>query len=85
MAERREEMIWMGGAAAEGGVRSDDAPTVEAAAARPALPDPEVVAKPRQCQFTVEYKLRIFEETNRCYKPGEIGRILRREGSIVPI
>ena len=82
MTERREEMIWMGGdAAAVGGEeRSDEPPTAEAAAVRPARPDPEVVAKPRRRQFTAEYKLRILEETDRCSEPGEIGRILRREG-----
>ena len=82
MTERREEMIWMGGdAAAVGGEeRSDEPPTAEAAAVGPAPPDPEVVAKPRRRQFTAEYKLRILEETDRCSKPGEIGRILRREG-----
>ena len=46
----------------------------------PAPPDPDVVAKPRRRQFTAEYKLRILEETDWCSKPGEIGRILRREG-----
>ena len=56
--------------------RSDGAPTAEAAAVEPAPQDPEVVAEPRRCQ----YKLRILEETDRCSKPSEIGRILRREG-----
>ena len=36
----------------------------------PAPQDPEVVAEPRRRQ----YKLRILEETDRCSKPGEIGR-----------
>ena len=82
MTERREEMIWMGGdAAAVGGEeRSDEPPTAEAAAVGRVPPDPEVVAKPRRRRFTAEYKLRILEETDRCSKPGEIGRILRREG-----
>ena len=42
--------------------------------------DPEVVAKPTRRQFTAEYKLRILEETDRCSEPGEVGRIVRREG-----
>ena len=67
-------MIWMGAdAAAVGGEeRSDATPTAEAAAVDPAPPDPEVVAKPRRCQFTAEYKMRILEETDRCSMPGEI-------------
>ena len=58
-------MIWTGG---------------DAGAVRPAAPDPEVVAKPRRRQFTAEYKLRILEKTDRCSKPGEIGRVLGRDG-----
>ena len=47
--------------------------------ARP-TPDPEVVAKPKRRQFTAEYRLRILEEADRCTQPGEVGRLLRREG-----
>ena len=65
MTERREEMTWLGG---------------DASAVRPAARDPEVVAKPRCCRFTAEYRLRVLEETDRYSKPGEIGRFLRREG-----
>ena len=43
-------------------------------------PDPEVVAKPKRRQFSGEYRLRILEEADRCTRPGEIGRLLRREG-----
>ena len=43
-------------------------------------PDPEVVAKPKRRQFTAEYRLRILEEADRCTQPGEVGRLLRREG-----
>ena len=39
-----------------------------------------MVAKPTRRQFTAEYRLRILEETDRCTRPGEIGRLLRREG-----
>ena len=42
-------------------------------------PDPEVVAKPTRRQFTAEYRLRILEEADRCTRPGEVGRLLRRE------
>ena len=57
--------------------RSDEAP--RAGRARP-TPDPEVVAKPKRRQFTAEYRLRILEEADRCTQPGEVGRLLRREG-----
>ena len=57
--------------------RSDEAP--RAGRARP-TPAPEVVAKPKRRQFTAEYRLRILEEADRCTQPGEVGRLLRREG-----
>jgi transposase-like protein len=44
------------------------------------VPDPEVVARPKRRQFTVEYKLRILKEADACKEPGEIGALLRREG-----
>ena len=59
--------------------RSDEAPRAGAAQAR-RVPDPEVVAKPTRRQFTAEYRLRIVEEAERCTRPGEVGRLLRREG-----
>lgn len=43
-------------------------------------PDPEVVAKPMRRQFSAQYRLRILEEADRCREPGEVGRLLRREG-----
>ena len=57
--------------------RSDEAP--RAGRPRP-TPDPEVVAKPKRRQFSAEYRLRILEEAERCTRPGEVGRLLRREG-----
>ena len=59
--------------------RSDETPSAGASRARPA-PDPEVVAKPKRRQFTAQYRLRILEEADRCTQPGEVGRLLRREG-----
>ena len=59
--------------------RSDETPRARASGAKPA-PDPEVVAKPKRRQFTAEYRLRILEEADRCAQPGEVGRLLRREG-----
>ena len=68
------------GAAALGAEeRSDEAPRAEDKQERSA-PDPEVVAKPTRRQFTAEYRLRIVEEADRCTRPGEVGRLLRREG-----
>ena len=45
-----------------------------------APPDPEVVDKPVRRRFSASYKLRIIEEAERCREPGEVGRLLRREG-----
>ena len=45
------------------------------------VPDPEIVAKPIRRQFTAEYRLRVLEEADRCTRPGEVGRLLRREGA----
>ena len=59
--------------------RSDEAPGA-GASGPPARPDPEVVAKPKRRRFTAEYRLRILEEADRCTEPGEVGRLLRREG-----
>ncbi len=40
----------------------------------------EVLAKPKRRNFTVEYKLGILREADRCRAPGEVGALLRREG-----
>ncbi len=45
-----------------------------------AVPDAEVVDKPIRRRFAPSYKLRIVEEADRCTEPGEVGRLLRREG-----
>lgn len=42
-------------------------------------PNPEVVETAARRKFTVEYKLRILREADRC-APGELGALLRREG-----
>ena len=59
--------------------RSDETPSA-GGGDRLAPPDPEVVAKPTRRQFTATYRLRILEEADRCTEPGEVGRLLRREG-----
>ena len=43
-------------------------------------PDPEVTAKATRRRFTAAYKLSIIEKADACETPGEIGRLLRREG-----
>jgi len=69
-----------GTSAASPGVeeRSDETPGEEVR--HPDRADPEVVAKPTRRQFTAQYRLRILEEADRCTGPGEVGRLLRREG-----
>ena len=52
----------------------------EAKRSAAAPPDPEVVDKPSRRRFSPSYKLRILEEVDGCTEPGEVGRILRREG-----
>ena len=61
------------------GTESGEAPRGEVGQDRRAA-DPEVVANPTRRQFTAEYRLRIVEEAERCTRPGEVGRLLRREG-----
>lgn len=55
-------------------------PPLEGKRSAAAPPDPEVLDKPIRRRFTSEYKLRIVEEADRCTKPGDVGRLLRREG-----
>ena len=45
-----------------------------------AAPDPEVTAKATRRRFTAAYKLSVIEKAEQCEGPGEIGRLLRREG-----
>ena len=59
--------------------RSDETPRARGGS-KPARPDPEVMARPTRRQFTAQYRLRILEEADRCTEPGEVGRLLRREG-----
>lgn len=44
------------------------------------FPDPEVQEKKPRRKFTAAYKLRILEQVDNCSVPGDIGRLLRREG-----
>ena len=54
--------------------------TWEAKRSAAAAADPEVVDKPIRRRFAASYKLRVVEEADRCREPGEVGRLLRREG-----
>ena len=42
--------------------------------------DVEVPEKPRRRQFTASYKLKVIDEADSATQPGEVGRMLRREG-----
>jgi transposase-like protein len=55
-------------------------PAGEAKRSAAAPPDAEVVDKPIRRRFSPSYKLRIVEEADQCTEPGEVGRLLRREG-----
>ena len=46
----------------------------------PERPDTEVTAKPARRRFTAAYKLSVVERAEGCTEPGEVGRLLRREG-----
>jgi hypothetical protein len=40
----------------------------------------EVLAKPIRRKFSIEKKLQVLREADRCKAPGELGALLRREG-----
>jgi len=44
------------------------------------FPNPEVPEKKPRRNFTAAYKLRILQKVDLCTQPGQIGRLLRREG-----
>ena len=50
-----------------------------------ALPNTEVVTKAKRRHFTAAEKIRILREVDACQGTGEIGALLRREESILPI
>lgn len=55
----------------------------EAAGGRAApvgVPDPELVEQAKRRSFTAKYKLEILAKADACTVPGEIGKLLRREG-----
>ncbi len=52
----------------------------ESVASNGQTPDPEVSAVPRRRFFSAEYKMKILDAVDAAREPGEIGRIVRREG-----
>lgn len=42
--------------------------------------DPEVRPKAERRKFSPSYKLKILQQAELCQEPGELGRLLRREG-----
>ncbi len=70
---------------AQGGAERSEAetgagPAVAGADVANSAPDPEVPAKAKRRTFSAKYKLRILAEADACTEPGDIGRLLRREG-----
>jgi transposase len=47
---------------------------------RPAVPDSEVVARPRRRSFTAEYRRSILDQADAAHDAGAVGLLLRREG-----
>ena len=67
----------MGAGETEGARRATgDSP----AGAWPSVPDPGVDETPKRRRFSAEYKLRILGQADCCKLPGELGKLLRREG-----
>ena len=50
-----------------------------------APPDPEVAATARRRQFTSAERTRILSAADTCKVPGEIGALLRREGTAIAL
>lgn len=42
--------------------------------------NPEVVVKATRRRFTIDYKLKILDQADRCQEDGQLGALLRREG-----
>jgi transposase len=58
----------------------NEMPSVRAAVAGGARPDPELAERPQRRRFTAAYKLRILREAAGATRSGEIAAMLRREG-----
>lgn len=67
------------GREAKGAVGERSAAALDSGA-NPRGPDPELVERAQRRRFSPAYKLRILQQADACTQPGEIGRLLRREG-----
>ena len=47
---------------------------------RRAIPNSEVLEKPKRRRFSAAYKAQIVQKAEGCKEPGQIGALLRREG-----
>jgi transposase-like protein len=63
----------------EGARRATEGGATEGAGPSPRLPS-EVSAKADRRRFTADYKRRILAEADACTEPGDLGKLLRREG-----
>ena len=59
--------------------RSGGSPILERAP-MPVPPDPEVPARQARRRFTTAYKLEILRKADACFRHGELGALLRKEG-----
>ena len=62
--------------------RSGGSSTVEPRSVPPVsdAPDPEVATLRRRRRFTSQYKLEVLRKADACTQPGQLGRLLRKEG-----
>ena len=62
------------------GASTTTARVTAASSTRQIPANPEVVAKATRRRFTVDYKLKILEQADRCQDAGQLGALLRGEG-----
>ena len=63
----------------EGARRATEGGATEGAGPSPRIPS-EVSAQATRRRFTADYKRRILAEADACTEPGDLGKLLRREG-----
>ena len=78
MTEQTQSQAALGAVDTEGARRATGVST--APSAGPARVTTEVLEKPVRRRFTAEYKQRILAEADGCNEPGDMGKLLRREG-----
>ena len=67
-------------AASERSGEAANAAGAKAPGPRPAVPDSEVIARPRRRSFTAEYRRSILDQADAAPDAGAVGLLLRREG-----